>query len=534
MELPRYRLWLAGFSLIVAWAGFSATHGQVAGLYHDDGIYAAVAKSLAAGEGYSIASLPTSPAQTKYPFLYSLVLSFIWKLDPRFPENLILLKAFNVACLVGIFILSFVFYIRKVRKIEWDALLFAILVVFNPVLFSFAEFLLSDVLFSLLILVVLAFFSEIEEGNSTSLLRVAAFASLIGLIFLTKPAGLPLAIAGSLGFIVRRHYRSLLLYAVILLMIVSPWFWWVATHSGDVKNALFSYYVRHDHSHVALISIWSNPTGAFEIIWANLNYIKDSLTYILVMGRVPGLSIVVLALLALGSWRSFRKESVFLNSFILLYVFMLIVWPWHPLRYLLPMVPLVIFLFFQGIYGLRDFVAAIRCLGRWKTVSLAVAHVPLVFHVAFELIWLSHYLPRTAQQLVRLPYGIQVPYGLDGFAETFDWIKKNTDESAVLATAYDPTYYLYTGRKAIRPGFHKPESYFYPYGRANPDVGLASTVKKNLTELGADYLIVDRIAGFAEQSAQEKLMMELLQLYPRQPDLVFASQDSFHKVYALP
>lgn len=61
------------------------------------------------------------------------------------------------------------------------------------------------------------------------------------------------------------------------------------------------------------------------------------------------------------------------------------------------------------------------------------------FHVAFELIWLSHYLPRTAQRLVRLPYSIQVPYGLDGFAETFDWIKKNTDKSAVLATAYDPT-----------------------------------------------------------------------------------------------
>jgi hypothetical protein len=159
--------------------------------------------------------------------------------------------------------------------------------------------------------------------------------------------------------------------------------------------------------------------------------------------------------------------------------------------------------------------------------------VPLILLVAFELIWLSHYLPGTAQQLVRLPYGIQVRYGLEGFTETFDWIKRNTDESAILATAYDPTYYLYTGRKAIRPGFHKPESYFYPYGRAQPDVGSASIVKENLTELGVDYLIIDRIAGFAEQFAQEKLMMELLQLYPIQPDLVFVSQDSFHKVYAL-
>ena len=75
--LPRYRLWLAGFSLIVAGAGLSAIHGQAAGLYHDDGIYVAVAKSLVEGEGYRNGSLPTNPAQTKYPFLYSLVLSFI-------------------------------------------------------------------------------------------------------------------------------------------------------------------------------------------------------------------------------------------------------------------------------------------------------------------------------------------------------------------------------------------------------------------------------------------------------------------------
>ena len=101
------------------------------------------------------------------------------------------------------------------------------------------------------------------------------------------------------------------------------------------------------------------------------------------------------------------------------------------------------------------------------------------------------------------------PSGLGALLKRFNRYKQNTDESAVLAIAYDPKF-LYTGRKAIRPGFHKPETYFYPYGRARPDVGLASTVKNNLIELGVDYLIIDRIAGFAEQSAQEKLMMELV------------------------
>ena len=65
------------------------------GLFHDDGIYAVVAKSLSDGAGYRIISLPTAPDQTKYPFLYSYILSWLWSLDPKFPDNIGLLKAAN-------------------------------------------------------------------------------------------------------------------------------------------------------------------------------------------------------------------------------------------------------------------------------------------------------------------------------------------------------------------------------------------------------------------------------------------------------
>jgi hypothetical protein len=48
------------------------------------------------------------------------------------------------------------------------------------------------------------------------------------------------------------------------------------------------------------------------------------------------------------------------------------------------------------------------------------------------------------------------------------------------------------------------------------------------------YLISNRIASFAEQSAQKNIMMELLQLYPRHPDLLFVGQDSIQKFDTLP
>ena len=64
------------------------------GFYHDDSIYWVSAKSLAAGDGYRIASLPGQPFQTKYPPLYAVLLSGIWHVNPNFPSNLPLATLF--------------------------------------------------------------------------------------------------------------------------------------------------------------------------------------------------------------------------------------------------------------------------------------------------------------------------------------------------------------------------------------------------------------------------------------------------------
>src|SRR5260370_34213714 len=69
----------------VAWTSRDMPHF---GHLHDDSIYFVCAKSLATGEGYRILSLPGRPYQTKYPPLLPALLSLIWRIDLRFPENL--------------------------------------------------------------------------------------------------------------------------------------------------------------------------------------------------------------------------------------------------------------------------------------------------------------------------------------------------------------------------------------------------------------------------------------------------------------
>src|SRR5262245_39566145 len=132
-------------ALLIGSASLFSINKNVIGLFHDDGIYAVLAKSISEGTGYQITSLPTVVDQTKYPFLYSYILSWVWKFQPTFPENVWLLKAVNVGFLVAIFIVSYVFWCRRIKERESEGLLFAVLVCINPAVFSCVDFTVSDI-----------------------------------------------------------------------------------------------------------------------------------------------------------------------------------------------------------------------------------------------------------------------------------------------------------------------------------------------------------------------------------------------------
>ena len=110
----------------------------------------------------------------------------------------------------------------------------------------------------------------------------------------------------------------------------------------------------------------------------------------------------------------------------------------------------------------------------------------------------------------------------------------NTDESAILATVYDPMYYLYTGRRSIQPGLPKPRAYFYPYGHAVPDVGSPDEIRAELKSLGVGFLIIHPLSGHGEEDAYSKMSIELIRSYRNPPRLMFVSSDHKHRIYALP
>jgi hypothetical protein len=128
-----------------ALAFFSAPN--IIGLFHDDGIYAVVAKAISEGKGYRIISLPGDPYQTKYPFLYSYLLSWAWSLNPEFPDNISLLNLVNVFFYFASLLLAYVLYLQNTKGGKADSILYVFLVGANASVFSWTNYPLSDIPF---------------------------------------------------------------------------------------------------------------------------------------------------------------------------------------------------------------------------------------------------------------------------------------------------------------------------------------------------------------------------------------------------
>jgi hypothetical protein len=265
----------------------------------------------------------------------------------------------------------------------------------------------------------------------------------------------------------------------------------------------------------------------------NLRYLFDMFDLFYLTPLLPGSGILIGCFSLLGLIASARRYDPFMWSLVIFFLALMLIWPFHPGRYLAPLAPLIVLFLFRGLSTtetwlharLADF-SALRWLAK-------LAWCPLAIVLLLNCVWLSGYLLIKDDRTTRGLYGRRAPYGWAGFEESFAWVRAHAAPEAVLATAYDPMYYLYTGRRAIRPALHRSASYFYPYGHPSPDVGTVAEIKPQLAKLQIDYLIIDPMDGYAEGSATMRLLEELVVTFGGQAERVFTSGDGKHKIYRI-
>jgi hypothetical protein len=511
------------FAVVLAIATLSRAAPDIVGLFHDDAVYVVVAKSIAEGSGYRIISLPTSPLQAKYPFLYSGLLSLIWRLHPSFPENILFFKLLNLPALIAALAATAWLYRRHAGDHAWSGQLIAMaLTGMSVMVVGFSRMALTDTLF--LAFVVLALVVAGARGPC----RPGTLAALSAAAYLTRTAGLALILAICLHMVSRRRYRDTVLFTALALALISPWIVWQGLNQEASASVLLDYYVLYDVRSLGWITLLSDIPRALDILTGNVLYLLDSLDATLLLPTLPPLRFVIYPLIVLGALCRGAESGWLLQIFSASYLALVLAWPWHPGRFLIPLVPIVMLF---AVRGLDRADAAVRraLQGRYQPIMRGAVFAPFVVFMAVQVSWFSLYLGRR----VDAPFAtMESQWG--GFVETFRWVQDHTEPDAVLGTAFDSMYYLYTGRQAIRPWLYKPETYFYPRGAEVAAVGAPADIKPELTKLKVTHLIVDPMEGYAESRAATGLIEGLLDSYPSRPQPVFVSSDGLHRVYRLP
>jgi len=545
MRLPR-KAFAITVVICLSWAGLaiSLTSPKILGLYHDDALYVISSKSLAEGKGYRIISLPEEPLQTKYPILFPLLLAPVWLIQPSFPENIPYFQSIIICCGVAFLYLSQLFFLNVLKLNLSASTIVLSLLATSPILLSVSQWVLTELPYGTLTLFTLIYFESCYQKNrSASVRQIATLALFSASAYLIKSHGAVLALAITGLLLLRRKLRDSLIFSLVTLTLVLPWFAWVAANAQPNLAPLTQHYTSY-HDSFSKVQNWEELRQLGWMSLHNLRYLTWSVDYFflpLLNVNKRGSYFLVSFIGLVGLWLISIRCSLLVGFYMIALIAVILLLPWHPLRHLIPAMPLL-----YGACGVSIFTlyrrlreqpgdSRLKWAGREALKLTSALGLVLVFLGNAVLVAMAfrdkplNFAPAHSQFWNR-------DVSWSGYQETIDWIRANTDDNARLAAIHDVLYYLYSGRKGTLFWFHKPRTYFYPtMESAQPAVGDVKEVVKSLHQSRIQWLVREpAVTGsLFEKNAIDDLAVRIIESgYPK-ATLAFVSSDGGHLIYKL-
>jgi hypothetical protein len=411
------------------------------GVYFDDGVYAILGKSLAAGEGLRNLTLPGSPPATRFPPGYPLLLAGLWRLWPAFPENVAVFKFVNVALLGVAAAIACRFAIERLpvgRAVAILALLCG--ACGYPALFL-AGSVLSETLFLALLVATLRAAEPLLEAPSIG--RSVAVGALAGALALTRSIGVVVVPAVVLLLAWRRARVPALLVLVTSLAFLVPWQLWVAAHAGALPPELRGNYAPYgpwlaravaDHGPGFFLQVAPGNAAAVGAVLGPASWLPVPAALRAVIG---GAAVVVLAL---GGVRAWRRAPVTVLSLVG-YLLVVLVWPFAPERFVWGVWPLLVLLWVTGVVALVRW-RPVRA--RWKPIRPVLLGGSLLVMAAHGLFFLRAVRGEEWWSMVpRLRAAAAAP--------VVRWVVTHTSPGDIVVTDHGLANLvsLYTGRKVL-------------------------------------------------------------------------------------
>jgi 4-amino-4-deoxy-L-arabinose transferase-like glycosyltransferase len=496
----------------------------VCGVYHDDAIYVITAKALAQGQGYRLIDLPNAPLQTKYPILYPALLSIIWKIWPSFPENLLAMQGLSLLAGAATVALAYLYLVHFGYTSRGVALAAALFCATSAYFLYFNTITLSEIPYALISLLALWALERQTRSplEKPGLQFVLGF--LLGLPFLTRSIGLVLVPAGLVTLYLagkRIHWVSL-----GVAFVVVPWVLWMIVGTQHSQDEIGIYYTNYGGWWSAFG--WLNLSRLFLInlfcLTANIATIGFSLSDTLVKQFTPTITIcVTLGSITILSIFKQLKYNKLLSLYLVGYLSIIMLWPWPPSRFIIPILP-----FLLG-YLLNEI---------WIFINKYYVKYNIRYLITFLLIIIlvinlsSNYMIGKSNRLDDYPYPtiLKEPVSWSSYLSIFHWINHRTRPDDIIAAGLDTMVYLYTNRRSFRPFTMNPLSLFYSHH--SPPLALADLIRI-LQAYRPKYLIQTPMPGFSEEKPFSKILNEVGVKYPGLLKTVYVGQDKRFLVYEI-
>jgi hypothetical protein len=431
------------------------------GYLHDDGLFFVSARSLATDNGYRVPSLPENPAQTKFPPLYPLYLSIVWRLNPSFPENLVLATLFSWLLLPACLALCWRLY-RSYGYTERRTWLLVALLALNPYMILFGSSMFSEIFFTCCVLATLL---AVERGG-TKMIAAAGLAA--GAAYLSRTAGIALLVSVPASLAVwsnrKRELRRAAVFAAAMLPAGIGWMVWTALdriRTDDPTLLYYTDYVRYQFLNVGFgniaVVVWKNldqilyGLGALVLPKVFEGGVVKILTQVIAVAMIAGVvrmvkpknqDSVVDATERLHSPNQSGRIAITYAWFAVVSTGILLVWHFPPNeRFMLPIYPLML----AGLVTeLEHLVAMLKRAFRHKDFSQRVVAGGLSVILAAVLgtaLALQFYMSFAGLG----DLASEKRTKLADRRAAYSWIAANLPPDAKVLSYDDPLLYLYSG-----------------------------------------------------------------------------------------
>ena len=441
----------------------------VVGVFHDDGIYALLARSIASGEGFHHSHLVGNPAATHYPPLYPLVLAAAWRIAPDFPANVSALLGLNAALLAAAALGWWCFVTERLGLAAAAAAAGSIAATLTSAVLVLSGALLSEPLFMALLFPALLACERAAECTDRRGVAIAGLCT--GVLVLARTHALALLLALVLVLLARRRWRDALVALAVCAVVQLPWVVWTRGAAPRVPAPLEGAYGSYVGWFLTGVREGGAPfVGATARVNAHESWLllRDRLAFGFFAPLQALTLVAVVTAVLVGAWAFVRRAPVTI-AFLTLYLGVVMLWPYAPWRFVWAIWPLVAMLVMQGVRA---------CWERRGATRMVVGVAAALVGFAFLRTELHAYATRS--------WRIPAQQAAHQIQPAIDWVHRNTAASDVVLSDGEQVIALYAERRAAPPIDFSAREYLAPPQGAEG----ATRLSAMLGAVPARYVIV--------------------------------------------